>query len=122
KTYDTFQNPHCLLYLVMVAKEPLHDTGGHETEYASYVISPHPLSYYFVPFGPDGLNGTILQGQDDFSTTPPDRIMSVLSGSEEAVDHVVSYYITDSMGIPAKDVRMIVADDAILLGVASIAG
>ena len=122
KKYYPVQNPHGLRYFVIVAKEPLHDTGGDETENASYVISPQPLSYYFVPFGPDGLNGTILHGQDDFSTTPPDRIMSILAGSEEAVNHVVSYYITDSIGIPPKDVRMSDGGSSIILEYTTLPG
>ena len=122
KKYYPVQNPHKLRYFVIVAKEPLHDTGGDDTENSSYIVGPQPLSYYFVPFGGDGKGATILHGQEDFPVSPPDRIMSILAGSEDAVNHVVSYYITDSIGIPPKDTRRTDSGDSIIVEYTSVPG
>lgn len=106
KNYYPIENPHKMRYFVIVSKSPLHDTGGADDENASFVISPQPLSYYYIPFGPEGINAVYIKGSNSTPLTPPDRVMDFLSGSEENVNKVVSFYVTDDIGIPPRNVSM----------------
>lgn len=99
------RNPQNVRFLVIITKEAVHEppSGGAEL-FPSYIVNPQSLFYYFIPFTPDGLATSVKIGDNSYHVSPPADILLKLSVDESAVEHVVSYYVTEDFGIPISGV------------------
>lgn len=95
------KNGQDMRWLVIVASDPLHGADGEEYIDSSYVINPQPLYYYVVPFTPDGESkDVVLDGSSKvYKTSNPGYTIRRLAEHAGTVDHVVSMYVTDDIGI-----------------------
>lgn len=83
-------------WLVIVTKTPLHmDTGEAEP---TVIGTPQPLSYYMVPFKDNG-DTPLVNGEP---VTMPELLLKEIYKDEQAVNNVVSLYVTDYTGIPTN--------------------
>lgn len=83
-------------WLVIVSKSVIHNDSN---EVRPTVIgTPQPLSYYLVPFKDNNLTPTVLLKGNDYPITPPTRVMAEIYKNEEAVNNVVSIYVTEFPG------------------------
>ena len=100
------RNPQDVRFLVVVSKDRLHgaDEGGAVDIFPSYIVNPQPLYYYIVPFTPDGLATSVKLKEHSFHISTPIDIMKKLETLEELSEHVVSYYVTEDIGIPISSV------------------
>ena len=100
------RNPQDVRFLVVVAKDRLHgaDEGGAVDIFPSYIVNPQPLYYYIVPFTPDGLATSVKLKEHSFHISTPIDIMKKLETLEELAEHVVSYYVTEDIGLPISSV------------------
>ena len=89
-------------WLVIVSKLPLEAETNKEVT-PSIVGTPQPLSYYAIPFRDDNtvphvsMNG----GTGAMNFSNPNEVLHAIYKDEEAVNNVVSLYVTDYMGIPS---------------------
>jgi hypothetical protein len=88
-------------WLVVITKTPLH-TGDNLVK-ASVVGTPQPLCIYMVPFKDDNTVPQVYIEDDGQSYTPskPSTLLENIYVDTEAVNNVVSIYITDYTGIPS---------------------
>lgn len=89
-------------WMVIVTKTPLHET----TPESKPTINgtPQPLSYYIHPFTDDLANFNVMDtgSNDAEAITPIDMLMKGLYMSDDAVNNVVSLYITEHTGIQSN--------------------
>jgi hypothetical protein len=88
-------------WLVMLTKTPIHD-GGVEKKVAPSVIgTPQPLTVYLSAFKDDDtVPPVVLSDGSGVLLSKPSDIMKGLYTDIDAVNNVVSLYITDYTGIP----------------------
>ena len=98
KKVSQIVNDYDVRFFVIISKTPLHDPG--DGSQASYIVSPQPLSYYFIPFTPDGNSCPVAIDGRDNPTSTPDGLMDSLYSSESNVNNIVSFYVTEDIGIP----------------------
>lgn len=86
-------------WLVIVCKEKLHGDGIDP----SMIGVPQPLTYYIAPFNDAGSSPLIDIADADMSEpqpiTEPASLLKNIYEDENAVNNVVSIYITESIGI-----------------------
>lgn len=90
-------------WLVIVSKEPFHTTPGELEPKAGGVIGiPQPLSYYVLPFKNDGDVANVMTNYKEVVlVSKPIDVLREIKSNSEAVNNVVSLYVTDYTGIPA---------------------
>jgi hypothetical protein len=86
-------------FLVIVAKKTMH--GGTAT--AGKIVpmlngSPQPLTYYIHPFKLDGSSPTVMSDGMDISISTISEVLTGLYTQTDAVNNIVSLYITDYIG------------------------
>lgn len=87
-------------WLVIVSKTPL-ENDDNKVE-ANVIGTPQPLCYYIVPFKDDDTTPNVtLNGQLEL-VTKPSNILNAIYKDENAVNNVVSIYVTDYTGIPTS--------------------
>lgn len=88
-----------LFFMVIVTKERMDTTF---TSGVSPTINglPQPLSYYVHPFKLDGTNPNIMLAGEGAGLSPIKDLLAGLYKNENAVNNVVSLYVTDYIGIP----------------------
>ena len=88
-------------WLVIISKERLHGSGDYGID-PSFIGVPQPLTYYITPFLPGGETPLVDIPDDDMSEpepiTSPETILKNIYEDEQAVDNIVSIYITESPG------------------------
>jgi len=88
-------------YLVIVSKETLSPAGGQVNDgvHATYNGVPQPLSYYVHPFYLDGNTPSVSIGGNTVALTKVQDLLTSIYTQENAVNNIVSMYITDYIGI-----------------------
>lgn len=84
-------------FLVIVSKEKLHGSGGLEP---TIIGSPQPLSYYIIPFKDDDTTPKVIIGGMDYPISPPTHVLKEIYKYENAVNNIVSMYVTEYFGVP----------------------
>lgn len=103
KTVSTQQyKPYNGMYfLVMIAKKRMDNDQIHNGQYYPSVNGiPQPLIYYIHPFKLDGTVPTVMVGGEGAGISPVLDVISAVAKSEDAVNNVVSLYVTDYTGVP----------------------
>jgi Caudoviral major tail protein N-terminus len=90
-----------VFFLVIVAKTLLHDReGGNAKDYFPTInASPQPLCYYVHPFKLDGSSPYAMINEEEAILSPPTDVLKYLYQFDDAVNNVVSLYVTDYVGI-----------------------
>lgn len=105
---ENFKPYDDLYFLVMVSKSTMHTTPEGSNKIKPNLNGmPQPLNYYVHPFKLDGSMPNVMHGGTAYQMSP---ILSVLKGlytQDDAVNNVVSIYITDYYDnvsyVPATD-------------------
>lgn len=95
---DLFMPNRGMKWLVIISKTAMHGTDKGKVV-GTKVGVPQPLSYYVVPFMK---NEPIIKwstGSGEFEMAQPTKLMSELYKDKEAVNNIVSIYMTDFAGI-----------------------
>lgn len=97
---DKFQPYDNTFFLVIVSKELLH-TGNSTTNVITPMLngSPQPLSFYVHPFQLDGSSAAITLDGTDQTLSPIKDVLRGLYNIDDAVNQIVSLYITDYIGV-----------------------
>lgn len=86
-------------WLVIVSKSMLHTETN--TIKPRVIGTPQPLSYYIVPFRDDDVTPIVyLKDGSEALLRQPTSLLETLYTSENAVNNIVSLYVTDYTGIP----------------------
>jgi hypothetical protein len=102
-------------WLVISSKNPMHEGSNDNQVQTSIIGTPSPLSVYLLPFKDDGSvpqlvdsagNGVVL--------TNPAKLLDCMYLLTNAVNNIVSIYITDYTGIPAT-----ISEDTITMSASS---
>lgn len=112
--FDDFPPKGYTYWLVIVAKSLLHGNGGSETGTgeetektnnikATNIGSPQPLSYYVHPFKLDGSTPTVSIGGASKQISPINTVLSNIYSNEDAVNNIVSLYVTQHIGVDAVE-------------------
>jgi Caudoviral major tail protein N-terminus len=90
-----------IFFLVIVCKTLLHDrAGGNAKDYFPTInASPQPLCYYVHPFKLDGSNPYAMINGEEAILSAPSDVLKYLYQFDDAVNNVVSLYVTDYVGI-----------------------
>ena len=102
--YDTVKTVQYLpnkgyKWLVIVTKNAMHTEQ--KTITPTVIGTVQPLSYYIIPFKDDGTTPVmVMSSTDTFPLTEPQMVLKWLYQDEEAVNNVVSLYVTEHTGIP----------------------
>jgi hypothetical protein len=94
--YKPYQD---LYFLVIITKERM-DTTFQSGIYPTINGLPQPLSYYVHPFKLDGTNPNIMLAGEGAGLSNIKDLLQGLYKNENAVNNVVSLYVTDYIGIP----------------------
>jgi hypothetical protein len=88
-------------WLVILAKQPMHQNQA-KVVTPVVVGSPQPLSIYLVPFKDDDTVAymNIVKENATVLTSKPTDVLKGLYTDTDAVNNIVSLYITDYIGIP----------------------
>ena len=95
-----------VFFLVIVTKELMHDRLVGETTiqagtiYPNINATPQPLCFYVHPFKLDGSLPTCWDGTDNIVLSDPTELLMALYTMDDAVNNIVSLYITDYIGFP----------------------
>lgn len=91
-----------VLFLVIVTKELMHDRDADikaGSIYPTVNASPQPLCYYIHPFKLDGTVPTAWDENDEnIVLSNPTDVLKAMYEMDDAINNVVSIYITDYMG------------------------
>lgn len=89
-----------LLYLVIISKSLLHASGESQPNdiQASRNGIPQPLCYYVHPFYPNGTVANVAIGGEATTLTSMTDLLSNIYKNEEAVNNIVSIYVTEHIG------------------------
>lgn len=95
-----YKPPNDLYYLVIVTKSLIHNEGdAAANDIKSSVIGiPQPLCYYIHPIRKDGTSPNVSIGGSNVSLTSMTDLLSNIYSQENAVDNIVSLYITEHIG------------------------
>ena len=88
-------------WLVIVTKTPIESGAENEVE-AKLIGNPQPLTYYILPFKDNDMTPSVIIEGDDYPIVPPTRLLSEIYKDEQAVNNVVSLYVTDYTGIKTE--------------------
>lgn len=87
-------------WLVIVAKNEMH-SGGTGAVAPTVVGTPTPLSVYLVPFKDNNTTPSVLDSDGKSANiSKPTDVMFALYTDKNAVNNIVSLYITDYTGLP----------------------
>lgn len=97
---DHYNPPNDLYYLVIVTKSLLHQEGESvANDIKSSVIGiPQPLCYYIHPIRKDGTSPNVNIDGSSISLTSMTDLLSNIYSQDDAVDNIVSLYITEHIG------------------------
>lgn len=97
---EHFNPPNDLYYLVIVTKSLLHSEGGAtpNTIKSSIIGVPQPLCYYIHPIRRDGTSPNVSIGGSNLNITSMSTLLSNIYSQDDAVDNIVSLYITEHIG------------------------
>jgi hypothetical protein len=89
-----------VLFLVIVSKSLMHDRDVEKAGdiYPNINSAPQPLCYYVHPFKLNGTLPTCWDGTDNIVLSNPTDLLQGLYEMDDAVNNVVSIYITDYIG------------------------
>lgn len=85
-------------WLVIVTKTPLESDDNKPMP--NVIGTPQPLCYYIAPFRDDDTTPNIVLNGELEGVTKPTEILKAIYNDENAVNNVVSLYVTDYTGIP----------------------
>jgi Caudoviral major tail protein N-terminus len=90
-----------VFFLVMVTKTLLHDRAdGKAKDYLPIINgSPQPLCYYIHPFKLDGTSPYAMINGEEAVLSKPTDVLKYLYQFKDAVNNLVSLYVTDYIGI-----------------------
>ena len=93
-------SPSDLFYLVIVTKSLLHEEDGAETNsiHATNIGLPQPLCYYIHPFRKNGDSPNVSIGSSSVDLTSLTDVLSSIYSQEDAVNNIVSLYVTEHIG------------------------
>lgn len=98
-TYQYYPNGG-FKWLVIVTKVPLENDDNKPDP--NVIGTPQPLCYYIIPFRDDDTVPNVsLNSELEFVTKPTDVLKRIYE-DENAVNNVVSLYVTDYTGIPTS--------------------
>jgi hypothetical protein len=90
-----------IYFLVIISKQRMDNDVTMNMEYYPTINAiPQPLCYYLHPFKLDGSTPDIMVGGDGAGLSPIMEILLAAAKSEDAINNIVSMYITDYAGIP----------------------
>lgn len=97
---EHFNPPNDLYYLVIVTKSLLHNEGDAKTNdiKSSIVGVPQPLCYYIHPIRKDGTSPNVSIGGSTINLTSMTDLLSNIYSQDDAVNNIVSLYITEHIG------------------------
>jgi hypothetical protein len=89
-----------VFFLVIVSKTLMHDREVEKAGdfYPNVNSAPQPLCYYVHPFKLDGTVPTCYDGTDNIVLSPPTELLQGLYQMDDAINNVVSIYVTDYIG------------------------
>lgn len=89
-----------IYFLVIVTKSLMHDLADANSNdiYPTINASPQPLNYYVHPFKLDGSDPVVWDGAESIVLSKPTKVLEALYKLDDAVNNVVSLYITDYIG------------------------
>jgi hypothetical protein len=98
---ETFTPYNDIYFLVIVTKALMHDREIEKANdiYPTINASPQPLNYYVHPFKLDGSDPVVWDGTDAILLSKPTDVLEALYKLDNAVNNVVSLYITDYIGV-----------------------
>jgi hypothetical protein len=98
KRYVPFDD---IYFLVIVCKSLLHDRNDEQAKdfFPTINASPQPLCYYVHPFKLDGSEPLVMTNGEAGILSPPTEVLKYLYQFDDAVNNVVSLYVTDYLGI-----------------------
>jgi hypothetical protein len=87
-------------WLVILAKTPMH-SGSNTVATPTVIGTPQPLTVYMIPFKDnDTVPPVLLKDGTGVLISKPTDVLTNLYSADDAVNNVVSLYITDYTGIP----------------------
>jgi hypothetical protein len=90
-----------IYFLVMIAKKRMDNNEVNNGEYYPSINGvPQPLIYYIHPFKLDGTVPIVMVGGEGDTLSPVLDVITAVAKSEDAVNNVVSLYVTDYTGLP----------------------
>lgn len=95
-----------LKWLVVISKKLIHDTAAGIVP--TVIGTPQPLAVYLLPFADDDTSPLIhfeSAAYPDTLLVKPSTLLKGLYLSEDAINNIVSIYVTDWCGISVKDVN-----------------
>jgi len=97
---EHFKPPNDLYYLVIVTKSLIHKEGDAVANdiKASVVGIPQPLCYYVHPIRKDGTSPNVSIGGSTVNLTDMTELLSNIYSQDDAVDNIVSLFITEHIG------------------------
>lgn len=97
---DRFQPYENTFFLVIVSKKTMHG-GSANTPTITPMLngSPQPLTFYVHPFELDGTSPTSTVDGMNINLSPITDVLTSLYKQDDAVNNIVSLYVTDYIGI-----------------------
>lgn len=88
-----------VFFLVIVSKNVMHEDSTIKGKITPVLNgSPQPLSFYVHPFRLDGTSPKVSFGGDGITISNVDDVLKAIYADEDAVNNIVSLYITEHIG------------------------
>jgi hypothetical protein len=90
-----------IYFLVIVTKSLMHDREVEKAKdiYPTINTLPQPLNYYVHPIKLDGTDPIVWDGTEAIVLSKPLKLLENLYKMDDAVNNIVSLYITDYIGV-----------------------
>lgn len=89
-----------VFFLVIVTKNVMHEDSSLKGKITPVLNgSPQPLSFYVHPFKMDGTSPNVSFGGAGISLSNIDKVLNALYADEDAVNNIVSLYVTEHVGM-----------------------